>query len=107
MLEKPQQLGLHVERQVANLVEEQRAAGRRSHKAELIRYRSGEAASPMTEQLAVGQLAPRGGAVVRQEHRGAAVRADVNGAGDELLAGAAFARDQHRQVVALHALNLL
>ena len=42
-----------------------------------------------------------------QEHRRAAVRADVDGARDELLAGAALAGDQHRQVVALQPLNLL
>ena len=61
----------------------------------------------MAEQLAVGQLARRGGAVVRQEHRRAARRAEVDRARDEVLAGAAFAGDQHGQVVPLHALNLI
>ena len=38
---------------------------------------------------------------------GAAWRADVNRARDQILAGAAFAGDQHRQVVSLQALNLI
>ena len=46
-------------------------------------------------------------AVVGQEHRGAAVRADVDRARDELLAGAALAGDEHGEVVALQPLNLL
>ena len=75
--------------------------------AQLIVDRAGEAAAPVAEQLAVGQLARGRGAVVGQKHRRAAQRADVNGARDELLAGAAFAGDQHGQLVALQSLNLL
>ena len=37
LLEKPQQLGLDVERQIADFVEEQRAAGGGAHQARLIR----------------------------------------------------------------------
>ena len=69
--------------------------------------RAGEAAAAMAEQLAVGELARRGRAVVGQERGGAARRADVDGARDQLLAGAALAGDQHRQVVALQPLNLI
>ena len=72
----------------------------------LIGHGAGEAAAPVAEQLAVGQIASGRRAVVGQEHRGAAVRADVDRARDELLAGAALAGDQHGQVVALQPLNL-
>ena len=65
------------------------------------------AAAAMAEQLAVGEVAPGRRAVVGQEHRRAAMRADVNRARDQLLAGAALAGDQHGQVVALQPLDLL
>src|SRR5207247_9713382 len=106
MFEKPQQLWLHVEREVPDLIEEQRATGSRSDETRLIRHRAGKAAAAMSEQLTVGQLPPCRRAVVRQEHGGAAVRTHMDGSRDELFASAAFARDQHRQIVALHALNL-
>ena len=93
LLEKTEQLRLDVERQVADFVQEQRAAGRGPNQARLIRHRAGERAAAMAEQLAVGQLARRGGAVVGQERRRAARRADMNRARDQLLAGAALAGD--------------
>ena len=77
------------------------------HEAGLIGHRAGERAATVAEQLAVGEVAARRRAVVGQEHRGAAMRSDVNRPGDQLLAGAALARDEHGQVVALQPLNLL
>ena len=105
LLEEAQELRLDVERQVADLVEEDRAAGRGADDARLIGDRAGEAAAPVPEQLAVGQLARRAGAVVGEEHRFAARRAGVDRARDQILAGAALAGDQHRQVAALEALD--
>ncbi len=61
----------------------------------------------MTEQLTVGQLPRRRRAVVGQEHGLAAERSDVNGPRDQLLARAALASDQHREVVALQPLDLV
>ena len=107
LLEEAQQLGLHVERQVADFVEEQRAAGGGADQAGLIGHRAGERSAAMAEQLAVGELARGGRAVVGQERGGAARRADVNRARDQLLAGAALAGDQHREVVALQPLDLI
>ena len=106
LLEEAQQLGLHVERQVADFVEEQRAAGGRPNQPRLIDDRAGEAAAPVTEELAVGEIAAGRRAVEGQEHRGAAMRADVDGPRDELLARSAFAGDEHREIVALQPLNL-
>ena len=106
LLQEPEQLGLDVEREIADFVQEQCAARRRPHQPGLIRHRPGEAAALVTKQLAVGQVAAGGGAVVRQKGRGASMRPHVNGAGDELLTGAALARDQHVEIVALHPLNL-
>ena len=92
LFEEAQQLGLHVERQVADLVEKERAGISRSHQPRLVGHRAGERAAAMAEQLTVGQVAAGGGAVVRQKHRAAAQRADMDGACDQLFAGAALAR---------------
>ena len=66
----------------------------------------GEAAAPMTEEVAVGQF-PRGGrAVVGKEHRRHAGRAAVDGTCNQILTRSAFTGDEHRQVMSLQALNL-
>ncbi len=93
--------------QVADFVEEQRAADRRPQNAGLVGVGAGKTPAAMAEQLAVGQFPCGAGAVVGEEHAGATQRAGVDGAGDEVLAGAAFAGDQHRQIVALQALDLV
>ncbi len=66
-----------------------------------------EAAAAVAEELTVGELARRARAVVGQEHAAAARRPGVDRPRDEILAGAALAGDEHREVVALHALNLI
>ena len=107
LLEESQQLRLDVERQVADFVEEQRAADGGPQHARLIGHRAGETAAAMAEQLAVGQLARGARAVVGQEHAAVPERSGVNRPRHEVLAGAALAGDQHGQVVALQALNLV
>ena len=79
----------------------------RADQAGLVGHRAGERSAAMAEQLAVGQLARGGRAVVGQERGGIARRADVDRARDQLLAGAALAGDQHREVVALQPLDLI
>src|SRR5215475_10603079 len=79
LLEKPQQLRLYVNRQIADLIEEQRAASGCSHEARLIRNRAGERTAAMPEELAVGEIPPGRRAVVRQEHRRASMRSDMDG----------------------------
>src|SRR6185295_8388364 len=62
------------------------------------RDRAGECAALVAEQLAFDQLAAERGAV-HLDHRLAAARAAVvQRVGDQLLAGAALAADQHRHV---------
>ncbi len=74
--------------------------------AELIADRAGEASAPVSEELAVGEV-PRGRrAVVGQKYGGAPGRPYMNGAGDQLFAGAALAGDQDGEIVALQALDL-
>src|SRR3954447_13766531 len=61
----------------------------------------------MSEQLAVGELTRRTGAVVWKEHVVPPGGACVDGSRDEVLAGAALARDQDGEIVALHPLDLI
>ena len=57
----------------------------------------------MAEQLGLDQLARDRGHVERHERRAAARPEIVDRLGDQLLAGARFARDQHGEVVGDHA----
>jgi hypothetical protein len=61
----------------------------------------------VAEQLTVGQIPRRRRAVVREEHRVLSWRSNVNRPGDEFLAGAALACDQHGELIALQALDLI
>ena len=62
-LERPEQLGLQLERQGADLVEEQGAAVRQLEQARLGGDRAGEGALLVAEQLALEQVGRDRGAV--------------------------------------------
>src|SRR5687768_15005390 len=66
-LEDAEELGLRVERHVADLVEEEGAAVRRSEEAFAIAIRSGERAATMTEELALEERRRNGCRVRRAE----------------------------------------
>jgi hypothetical protein len=97
--EEAQQLRLHLRSDLADFVEEQRAAGGGSnHALERVRG-AGEGAPAVAEQLALEQIAGHGGAVERHERPVGAIRGPMNGPGDHLLAGAGLAGNQHRNRV--------
>src|SRR5215210_6756327 len=60
----------------------------------------------MSEQLAVGEIATGRSAVIWQERRGVAMRADMNRARDQLLARSALAGNEDGEIVPLQALDL-
>ncbi len=66
-LQHAQQLGLQVQRQLADLVQDQRPAGRLLEPAGPSRARAGEGPPLVPEQLALGQLARQRAAVDRHE----------------------------------------
>ena len=68
-LDRAQQLGLQLVAQVADLVEEQRAAGRQLELAELLADRAGERALLVAEQRALDQLLGNRGEVDGDERR--------------------------------------
>ena len=102
-LEEAQQLGLHVQANLADFVEEEGAARRAANHARERLVRAGEGAALVAEQLAIEQVAGHGGAVERDEPRRAALRALMHGAGEQLLAGAGLAGDEHGDVAGRHS----
>ncbi|MNH16003.1 hypothetical protein D3C79_756290 [compost metagenome] len=96
-LQKTQQVGLQLQRQVANFVEEQRATMSRFDAPGLALMSTGEGALLMAEQFRLDQVLGDRPAVDGNERLLAALRLPVQGTGHQFLAGAAFTADQHRR----------
>ncbi|MND98241.1 hypothetical protein D3C80_905840 [compost metagenome] len=94
LLQHPQQFHLHVQRQVADFIEEQRAAIGRFEPAGLAVGGAGKGALLVTEQFALDQGFGKGAAVNRHERLAPAAAELMDVAGDQLLAGAGLADDQ-------------
>src|SRR5207245_6359639 len=80
--------------QIADLIQEQRALIHRLEEADLSRLGPREGAFFMPEQFALDQGLRHGRAVERPKRTVCAGALRVQGPRDELLAGAAFARDE-------------
>ena len=107
LLEDAQQLDLDLERQVANLVEENRRLVGQLEASDLPRQGAGERPLLATEQLA---LEERGGnrRAVHAHHRPFAPPAQlVNFGGEQLLTGPGFAEQQHGGIGGRHLPDLL
>ena len=100
LLDHAQQLDLHVQRQVGDLVEEQRAALGGLEQARLVGDGAGEAALLVAEELALHQLGRNRAAVDRHERPVAPRPGLVDHARDELLARAGLAGDVDRRLAA-------
>jgi hypothetical protein len=96
LLKRAQQLHLQIQRQLANLVEEDRAGVRALERSGLIGDRSRERASRMAEQLVLDQRRRQAGAVDDDEGGVAAWGSAMNGLRHAFLAGARLAEDEHR-----------
>src|SRR6266478_7919751 len=107
LLEHPQQLRLELERDLADLVEEQRATVRDLESSDLLRDRAGESAALVTEELALEETRWNGGAVDLHERARAPPAAVVDGACDELLTGARLPENEHGRVGRRDDLHLL
>ena len=100
LLENAQQLHLHVDAHVADLVQEQRAAVGELEAPNARGQRAREGAFLVTEQLALEQLARNRAAVDRDERPARARGQLMNAPGDQLFAATGLAANQHRAVVA-------
>ena len=107
LLQHAQQLGLQLERDLGDLVEEQRALAGELEPAGAIGDRAGERALDVTEQLALEHAGRERGAVDRDERLVAVGGRAVDRARDQLLAGAGLAADQHRRARRRHRADLL
>ena len=90
-----EKLGLQAEIHLANLVEKQRAPFGYLKAAGVAFERTGKSALGVSEDLALHQFMGDGGAVDRDERFFGAGARLVHRAGDQLLAGAALAGDEH------------
>ena len=94
-LDGAQQLGLGLEREVADLVEEQRALVGALEPAALLLHRAGEGPLLVTEQLALDEVLGNGCAVELDQGFLGTLREPVERFGHQILAGAVLAGDQH------------
>src|SRR5207245_2147745 len=95
LLEDAQELRLELERDVANLVEEERAFIGELEAADFLGDGAREGAAFVAEQLRFKQPRRNGGAIDLHESALAAGAQAVDGASDELLARAGLAEDEH------------
>ena len=97
LLQHPQQLPLHLQRHVANLIQKQRAAVAQVHLALLpLGQRAGKRPRLVAEQLGFKQMRLQRRTVQVDKRRRRRLLAIVNDPGDDLLADAGLAFDQHR-----------
>ena len=102
VLDDAKQAHLRGEGELADLVEEERAAVGLLEPALAPRERAGERALLVAEELRVDQLGGNRAAVHAAERPGPERRVLVDGAGDDLLARARFAEQQHRRAAPRH-----
>ena len=107
LLQHAQQLGLQLERNLADFVEEHGAAVGQLEAADALRDGAGERALLVAEQFAFQQAGGNGGAVQLDEGALPARAEVVDGARHQFLAGAGFAVDQHGGIGGRHGLHLL
>ena len=93
-LQGAEQLGLEVEGKLADLVEEDGAAGGGGEQAGLGAVGTGEGALDVAEELAFDEGGDERAAIDGDEGLGSVGAVVVDGAGDELLAGAGLAEDE-------------
>ena len=98
-LDDAQDLRLHRQRQLADLVDEERALVGLLEVTEPRRMRARERALHVTEQLGLGELGGNGGGVEADERLVGALRVRVERRGEHVLADAALSGEQHGDVL--------
>src|SRR5207244_6750143 len=106
-LEHPQELGLQLGGDVADLVQEKRAAVREFETSDLSRDGPGERSPLVAEQFALEQSRRNRGAIHPDERLVAAGTSIVDGASDEFLARPCLTQDENRGVSRSHDLDLI
>jgi hypothetical protein len=91
-LDRPQQLGLGARRQLADLVEQQRAGVRLLEDARPLGDGARERAAGVPEQLGLDEIVGQRGAVERAERPAVPIASAMERPGDQLFAAPALAR---------------
>src|ERR1035438_6297335 len=107
LLEDAQELGLQLERNLSDFVEEHGAAVCQLKAADTLGNGAGEGAFFVAEHLTLQQAGGNGGAVELDEGALAARAQVVDGTGEEFLAGAGFAVDEDRGIGGRDGFHLL
>ncbi len=97
-LKDAQETGLHVHRDVADLVQKYRAAIGRFEYAAIVCHRPREGALFVPEKLTAQQRVGESGAIDRNKRRFPATAQQVDRLGDELFAGTRLSFDEHRRI---------
>src|SRR5579885_1047100 len=105
VLDHAQELRLHARRRLADLVEEHRSLVRFGKEPAPIALGPGERAAHVAEELALEQRLRERGAVLHDEGPAAPRPALMNGARQELLAGARLALEEHGHAAPARALD--
>ena len=105
VLEEAQEHRLHAQAHLGHFVQEDRAVVRLLQHADLVAERVRERALHVAEQLRLEQRLRDAGAVDRHERLPGAAGVGVDELGDEVLADAALAGDQHLGVAGGHPLG--
>ena len=98
---------MEVQREVADLVQEDGRAIRELEASDLPGQSAGEGAFLMAEEFAFDEAGRDRGAIYLHQHAIFSSAEIVNGPRDQFLAGASFAGDQHGRVGRRHGLDVL
>ena len=105
LLQHPQQLNLHGQRQVADFIQKQRAAMGGLEPAFAPAHRTGKRTGLMTEQFAFREVIADGAAIDREKRTGAAAQL-MNVPRHQFLAGAGLTADEHRRLAGRQYFNV-
>ena len=97
-LDHPQQLGLQVQRNIADFIEEQRSSSGLLELADMVRVRVRKRTLDMAEQLAFKQCFRNGSGVHRHHRLPAPQASGMDLPCQHVLAGAVLAGDEHRGI---------
>ncbi len=107
LLEDAEELGLGLQGQLADLVQEEGAAVGQLEAADAAGDGAGEGALLVAEQLALDEPGGEGGAVDLDQRLGRTTAVGMDRPGDQLLAGPGLAADQHGGVGRRHPADLV
>src|ERR1700733_12608743 len=98
LLQRPQQLRLHIKWDIPHFVKEQRSLVCQLHAPDLLADGPGERAFLMAEQFAFEQTCRNGSAIKPYKRPLSALAAVMDSAGDQLLSGTGFAEKHDRRI---------